>query len=82
MFTEDNNTPKTFNVSEAIAAQKKLQQEKGYPDFAPRDGVCYRCRKNIYSEIDHGDYQTGIWVEKAASELITGCPHCNRSYCD
>ena len=25
---------------------------------------------------------TGISVEKAGSELIIGCPHCYRSYCD
>lgn len=28
------------------------------------------------------EYTTGITVEKAATSLITGCPHCNRSYCD
>ena len=25
---------------------------------------------------------TGITLEKASKELVTGCPHCNRSYCD
>lgn len=25
---------------------------------------------------------TGITVKKASEELVTGCPHCNRSYCD
>ena len=28
------------------------------------------------------EFITGIPVEKAATKLITGCPHCNRSYCD
>lgn len=71
-----------FNSNEAIKAQRKLQKEKNYPDFAPSNGICWRCRKNIYSELDHGSYKTGITVEQAATSLITGCPHCNRSYCD
>lgn len=32
--------------------------------------------------IEEADYITGITVEKAGSELVTGCPHCNKSYCD
>lgn len=73
---------KKFNVSKATEAQKNLQKEKGLPAFAPRDGICWACRSQIYSEIDHGKYKTGIDVDKAATELITGCPHCHRSYCD
>ena len=72
----------TFNVADAAKAQKKLQEDKNYPDFAPSSGTCYSCNKNIYREIDHGSYQTGISVERATNELITGCPHCHRSYCD
>ena len=73
---------KTFNTAKAIEAQRKYCKEKGYPHFAPYDGRCYSCNKDIYSEIDHGTYKTGISVESAGSELIIGCPHCNRSYCD
>jgi hypothetical protein len=76
----------TFNVNEAIQAQKKLQLEKKYPDFAPSNGICYACQKQIYSQIEqdfNGNiFFTGISVEKASKSLITGCPHCNRSYCD
>jgi len=32
--------------------------------------------------LEEADYITGITVEKAGKELVTGCPHCNRSYCD
>lgn len=71
-----------FNVREACEAQSKLCNAKSYPDFAPSDGVCYACNKNIYKEIDHGSYKTGVSVERATNELITGCPHCHRSYCD
>lgn len=79
---ENAERVKTWNVAEAIVAQRKLQKEKEYPDFAPNDGRCYDCKQQIYSEIDHGSFKTGIWVDKAATSLITGCPHCHRSYCD
>lgn len=95
-----------YNVVKSINAQKKLCTEKEYPDFAPKDGRCWACSKNIYEPLGHkrgqsasrvgrtgrrrvescpieeADYITGITVEKAGSELVTGCPHCNRSYCD
>ena len=72
----------TFDVSKAIKAQEELQKTNGYPDFAPRNGVCWKCKQNIYQQIERGAYKTGISVEKAGKQLVTGCPHCNRSYCD
>lgn len=72
----------TFNVKEATIAQYEYCQRKELPHFAPRGGLCWRCNKNIYTEIDHGTYKTGISVEMAGSDLVTGCPHCHRSYCD
>lgn len=72
----------TFNVSKACKAQDKLIREKDLPYFPSSDGVCYRCGKNIYTQIDHGKYKSGISVEKAGTALVTGCPHCHRSYCD
>lgn len=82
-----------FDVNKSILAQKNYCSEKGYPHFAPSSGNCYKCKKNIYSPVEHerknwetgevvGSYITGIDVEKAGSELVTGCPHCSRSYCD
>ena len=84
---------KEYDVAKARTAQAKLCKEKRYPHFAPKTGICWRCNKNIYQPIEHkeydwktkevtGTYITGITVEKAAGELITGCPHCNISYCD
>ncbi len=83
----------TFNVEKACAEQERYCKEKHFPHFAPRSGRCDRCGKNIYKQIEHdryhvitgefvGRYTTGISVERAGSELVTGCPHCNRSYCD
>lgn len=84
---------KQFDVSKSIDAQRRYCKEKGYPHFAPLNGRCYRCHNQIYEPIEHerknwktgevtGHYITGIDVEKAGKELVTGCPHCNRSYCD
>jgi hypothetical protein len=78
---------KTFNKIEAIAAQKKVAALTNAPHFAPLDGNCYRCRKNIYEPqprpTPHDpDYVTGITVESAGGALITGCPHCSATYCD
>lgn len=93
-----------FDVEKACRAQKKYCQEHNAPHFAPYDGVCWKCRRNIYQQIGWKyertssgveirriavplnspelEYTTGISVEKAATSLVTGCPHCYRSYCD
>lgn len=73
---------KTFDSAKARKAQADLCKEKNYPHFAPLSGVCWNCKKDIYQQIDRGTYKTGISVEQATESLITGCPHCNRSYCD
>lgn len=72
----------TFDIKASCEAQAKLCKEKNYPHFAPTDGVCYDCNRNIYRQIDHGGYKTGISVEMAGKTLITGCPHCHYSYCE
>ena len=76
-----------YDAQKSIKGQKEYCEKKKYPHFAPADGRCYRCRENIYKLIEHtkpngAKYTTGISVEKASAELITGCPHCNRTYCD
>lgn len=64
-----------FNAKLANEAQTKYCKDKNLPHFAPTDGVCWRCRRNIYEE-------NGIKVEDAGKYLITGCPHCHISYCE
>lgn len=66
---------KTFDIAKAIEAQKIYSFARALPVFAPSDGKCWKCNKNIYSE-------GGVSVEKASTELITGCPHCHRSFVD
>ncbi|WP_252503243.1 hypothetical protein [Sporosarcina sp. Marseille-Q4943] len=85
-----------FDVSEAVKAQKEYQERTGSPSFPPTFGTCWSCNTNIYElyfwNYEHGrkvpanekDFKvkTGISVEEAGERLVTGCPHCNRSYCD
>jgi hypothetical protein len=52
-------------------AQKNYCATKKLPMFAPIN--CYFCNINIYDKIT---------IEKASSELITGCPHCHHSFVD
>ena len=74
----------TFDVKIACEAQAKYVKEKEYPHFAPTSGRCYDCGRNIYLKIEssNGKYSSGYSVERASSELITGCPHCHHSYCE
>ncbi|PKM61667.1 MAG: hypothetical protein CVU99_02590 [Firmicutes bacterium HGW-Firmicutes-4] len=63
--------------------QVKLWEEKSYPDFAPRSGKCYRCGRDIYQNYLLGTH----WEPKISNghdgkTLVTGCPHCHRSFCD
>ncbi len=74
---------KTYDTQKAIEAQKRYAEEKGYPHFAPSSGRCWNCGMNIYQHYKIGDrVSQGISVESASSSLVTGCPHCHRSYCD
>lgn len=78
-------TEKTFNVTESKEAQAEYCNENKAPHFAPKSGVCWNCNKNIYEELPHKYHSSimcGISIEEAKSRLVTGCPHCNRSYCD
>ena len=67
-------------IQECIANQKKLCREKVYPYFAPTNGFCYRCHKNIYQNYLLDDDR--VSCGKSGLELVTGCPHCNLSFCE
>lgn len=60
-------------MNEKIQAQINYCRKHGVPLFAPRKGVCWSCGRQIYDKIS---------LKRAASELITSCPYCNRSYCE
>ena len=77
-----------YNIQDSIKAQKQHCKKKDSPIFAPAHGKCYRCHKNIYKKHtktrmflgEEKETTTGITVEKAGNEVITGCPHCNYSF--
>jgi predicted nucleic acid-binding Zn-ribbon protein len=56
-----------------IVAQKQYCAAAQVPNFAPHDGICFSCHRQIYENMS---------LERAGSDHITGCPRCNRSYCD
>lgn len=60
-------------IRSKIEAQKEYCHSEPAPHFAPEDGFCWSCGEQIYTRISK---------ERASSDLITGCPHCCRSYCD
>ena len=77
-----------YDVRTSIICQRRYCEEHNLPHFAPSDGVCYHCHNNIYSpHIVYGqrgskDTYTGIPTYQAGCQLITGCPHCNYSFCE
>ena len=77
-----------FNAPKSIEAQRKYCEDNKAPHFAPKNGICWNCGRNIYEECQivrvyiDSIRSKGITTEKAANSLVTGCPHCNRSYCD
>jgi len=76
-----------FNVSISITAQANFCKKMKYPHFAPLNGICSECKNNIYTIVykksgGEKTYKSGITFWQAANTLITGCPHCHKSYCD
>ena len=73
-----------YDVTKSIELQKELCKDG--VQFAPVNGRCYYCWNQIYSAVEHigymgRKYTTGIPTDRA-SELVTGCPHCGKSFCD
>lgn len=63
-------------LKERIDAQRKYCQANSLPMFAPGNGACPFCGRDIYS----GPY--GYDEKRAGGTLITGCPYCHRSFVD
>lgn len=75
------STDARFNPKQAAAAQEAYCETEGIPMFAPYDGICYHCGRNIFLPTNGSRGAVyGITVEEAGHRLITGCPHCNFSY--
>jgi len=57
---------------ERIKAQSDYCSKNSLPHFAPSNGKCFKCSRQIYNVIS---------LELASSALITDCPYCHASYC-
>lgn len=66
-------------IKENIKAQEELCNRIDYPNFAPTDGFCWNCNRNIYQNYEINGHNSNGYN---GDIHITGCPHCNRSYCD
>lgn len=71
-----------YDIMRAAKAQELYCEKEKVPHFAPFNGNCLSCHKNIYKKEMRGEYSSGISVARAESSLVTGCPHCNKSYCE
>lgn len=56
-------------IQECIKRQYDVCHKERVPHFAPANGICIRCKRQIYQVVD-------------GSKFITGCPLCHYSYCD
>jgi hypothetical protein len=56
-----------------IEAQKKCCKDSKYPMFVPHNGICNKCKNQIFERIS---------LEKCQNEVITECPYCEKSYCE
>ena len=84
---KDSTEGRTFNIAVAADAQARYCVEARSPLFAPGKGTCWNCGKNIYKAHRHvtrdgREYTTGYAVQEAEGRLITGCPHCHKSFVD
>lgn len=72
-----------YDAKVAAYLQYKHCADSGHLLFAPNDGRCYHCGRNIYEPVKRKDgTETGITVEAAGKTVVTGCPHCNYSFCE
>lgn len=70
-----------YNSAAAEAAQQDYADTHGSKLYAPHDGICRGCKRDIYA-IYRGKGSTvcGYSVEYAESHLITRCPFCSASF--
>jgi len=53
-----------------------------YHPIAWERNLIDRCQVHMPLDAPEVGKITGITVEEAGKSLVTGCPHCHRSYCD
>ena len=58
-------------INQKIQAQLDLCKKTGVEMFAMENGICCWCDKPIFDSLS---------LEECSTNLITGCPNCNRSF--
>ncbi len=58
-----------------VSAQRKYCFDHDAPMFLSYDGRCFSCGAYVFGP-------RGIPPAEAGKRLITGCPYCQRSFCD
>ena len=64
------------NPDDWLYSSEMKKPENQRVGFAPSDGKCWRCGKNI------AEGPKGITLEQLGDYIITGCPYCHRSFCE
>ena len=82
MIKSFDNPAWNEQVRSAIKAQEQYCKDNHDPLFAPQDGFCHSCGQQIYADIQTNWGTDWGYADRASNELITGCPHCHRSYID
>lgn len=82
MIKSFDNPAWNEQVRSAIKAQEQYCKDNHDPLFAPQDGFCHSCSQQIYADIQTNYGTDWGYADRADNELITGCPHCGRSYID
>ncbi len=60
------------------SAVDELERQGWATGFAPSNGKCFNCKKDITKDYAGSE---GLTVETLGHGIITSCPHCNRSFC-
>ncbi len=63
-----------YDTWESLKAQKAYCRKNNIPMVSPNNGMCWRCRRNIYMP------NAGFTVEQAKTMLISYCPFCHHSF--
>lgn len=71
-----------YDVIKATKAQKDFCETYKVPMYAPVNGWCWSCGKNIYEPYMVGGRIVGITAEAAGKRMITSCPHCHATFVD
>jgi len=66
-LTEEDN----LGFNDLRAAQIKHCKDLRVTRWAPYDGICPKCRKQIYDVLT---------LEECSSEVIVNCPYCNADF--